>query len=280
MKELLGLRTLEGRWFTDEEAAAGEKLVSVNEPLARALFDDRSPLGEVVQYERLRLRIIGVHDSPRLFRFHMLAPYQVVRPTAMNGGEYVGFVAFRPADAARAQAAVDELRHAAARLCRFDPADAAALRFPSDEAFAVRVQRVSRGLELMTLSITLVVLALGCAGAANIVAPSIGERTTTIGLKRALGATPARLLTEIAAEIRLLGLAGSACGWLVGALALERIGELQLLTAASYTPSSSLTLQLLALSLPALGALAAALPMAHRTAQLAPAAALSPARGP
>lgn len=279
MNDVLGLRTLSGRWFTDEEAAAGEKLVSVNEPLARALFDDRSPLGETLQYGRLRLRIIGVHDSPRLFRFHLLAPYSVVRPTARNGGENVGFVAYRPADATRAQASADELRSAAARLCRFDPSDTAALRFTSDDVFAAGVQRLSRGLELMTLSITLVVLALGSVGAANVVALSVGERAATLGLKKALGATPSRLLAEICAEICALGLTGSLCGWLAGVLLLQWGGALQLLSEAVYTPYAPPALQLLVLSAPALGAVLAALPMARRTAQLAPAAALSPARG-
>src|SRR5215472_12428005 len=71
------------------------------------------------------------------------------------------------------------------------------------------------------LGLGAVALLVGAVGVANIMVISVLERRSEIGLRRALGATKAHILTQFLSEAILLALAGGAAGVAAGALATD-----------------------------------------------------------
>jgi putative ABC transport system permease protein len=69
------------------------------------------------------------------------------------------------------------------------------------------------------LGLGAVSLLVGAVGVANIMIISVLERRSEIGLRRALGATRAHILTQFLSEAILLALLGGAAGVLIGILA-------------------------------------------------------------
>jgi putative ABC transport system permease protein len=73
--------------------------------------------------------------------------------------------------------------------------------------------------DTLFLGLGAVVLLVGAVGVANIMAISVLERRSEIGLRRALGATRGQILTQFLAEAILLSLSGAAAGVILGAAA-------------------------------------------------------------
>ena len=90
---------------------------------------------------------------------------------------------------------------------------------------AVAEERILGRIQLLMLLVTAVVLfsavvALGSTMGANVI-----ERMEEIGLMKAIGATPGDIRRFFLAESALAGIAGSAAGYLAGALAAEAVSR-------------------------------------------------------
>jgi len=69
-------------------------------------------------------------------------------------------------------------------------------------------------------------LLLAVVGTYAVVAHLVGERTTEIGIRMALGAKPVRILASFAGRALRSGIAGLACGFLAAALAQRWIASM------------------------------------------------------
>jgi putative ABC transport system permease protein len=108
-------------------------------------------------------------------------------------------------------------------------------------------------------------LLVGGIGVMNIMLVSVTERTREIGLRKALGATPAAIRNQFLVEASMLGLLGGVLGLLLGMGAAWLIGAL---SGFPVVPSVGSTAVALGVSL--LIGIAAGVYPAARAARLAP----------
>ena len=103
----------------------------------------------------------------------------------------------------------DRLRGIVARQHRFDPDDKQALFILyTEELFAV-MDNMLRGVNFLILLIGIGTILAGAIGVSNIMMVTVNERTTEIGIRRAIGATPRDILSQIIMEsISLTSVAG------------------------------------------------------------------------
>ena len=103
----------------------------------------------------------------------------------------------------------DRLRSIVARQHRFDPDDKQALFILyTEELFAV-MDNMLRGVNFLILLIGIGTILAGAIGVSNIMMVTVNERTTEIGIRRAIGATPRDILSQIIMEsISLTSVAG------------------------------------------------------------------------
>jgi putative ABC transport system permease protein len=124
------------------------------------------------------------------------------------------------------------------------------------------------------VTIALLALVLGCLGAANVVGIAVAERTSELALRRALGATAARIRAEVLTEVLLLALAGGVAGLALGFAATEFFGPLAFTRETRLVPAADPLLLVLALPLLVIVATLAGLPASNRAARVEPAIAL------
>jgi putative ABC transport system permease protein len=113
-----------------------------------------------------------------------------------------------------------QVRRTLARIHEFDPSDKAALPMWDTVQTSAMFDDMFSSLGLFLGTVGLITLTLGGLGVMNTMMTSVVERTAEIGLKKAVGATRARILFEILLEgLVLAAISGSAGLILVGALA-------------------------------------------------------------
>jgi len=180
----------------------------------------------------------------------------------------------RPGQATMFQVRLDKPRDAAAR--EKVQAEIASLRpevFVSTTGQALRSSRLIQLIDLTSLAISIVALAIGCLSVLNTMAMAVEERTREIGILASIGWDKRAILALLLSE----GLVLSGAGGLLG-IALGLIGHEALI--ALLTPGASMSvatmieqgIRALGIAL-VVGAIGALVP-AWRAASLTPAAAL------
>ena len=154
------------------------------------------------------------------------------------------------------------VREIVARSHYVDPTDEQALFLLNTQLIFGIVDNLFRGINFLIWLIGLGTLLAGIIGVSNIMMVSVKERTTEIGIRRAIGATPNQILGQIISESIVLTLVAGMMGIVFSVLILAGVElamtEDGILKAAFQVPFG--TAVLAALLLTALGVLAGLAP--------------------
>ena len=163
------------------------------------------------------------------------------------------------------------VREILARAHYFDPTDEQALFLLNTQLIFGIVDNLFKGINFLVWLIGLGTLLAGVIGVSNIMMVSVKERTTEIGIRRAIGATPRQILGQIISESIVLTLVAGMAGIVFSVLILSAVElgmtEDGVLKAAFQVPFG--TAVLAALLLTVLGVVAGLMP-ASRAMQIKP----------
>jgi putative ABC transport system permease protein len=155
------------------------------------------------------------------------------------------------------------------RLARAVRANVAGFEQASYEEISKSLRQAGRTLTLLLVGAATVSLVVGGIGVMNIMLVSVAARTREIGLRMAMGARTADVMTQFLAEAVTLASLGGVAGLLLGSAALT-VARHGLRWATAISPG----MLLLALSVAALTGVAFGLGPARRAAALEPVVAL------
>ena len=217
----LGVPLLEGRWFTDRDGKDSQRVIILNETMARIFYPGKNPIGQRLKWGGSAespnpwMTVIGVvgdvkqeslqeRTAPMTFTPLMQEPDEAIAPPlsmlrAMN-------VALRTSgDPSAIAPAVRK------RVAELDPALPVADMKTMEDAVrqAAAPQRFSTYLLGAFAAIALLLATLGIAG---VVAYSVGQRTREISLRIALGASRRTILSLTLREGLLYAGLGLAAG--------------------------------------------------------------------
>jgi predicted permease len=261
--QLLGIRMLEGRDFTERDSAKTPIVIVVNENFANRFFHGRSPIGRKVRVERQDATVVGlVKDS----KYH--TPTEGPTPFF-----YIPFEQwFRPGlnFSIFLKTAGDPLRMNP--ILRRE-----ALALNQDAVFSTRTlsdattgslfaQRVAASLLGVVGGISLLLAAIGLY---SVMSYAVSQRTQEMGIRIALGAQPRDVLGLVLREGLRLTIPGVLAGSLIALVAARFIGGMLVNVGAS----DPLTFASAAAFLGLVAALASYLP-ALRAMRVDPAVAL------
>jgi putative ABC transport system permease protein len=135
------------------------------------------------------------------------------------------------------------------------------------------VAKIYESMELFLGCVALITLGLGGVGVMNIMLVSVAERTREIGVKKAVGATPGRILLEFFLEAIALTLVSGTAGLLAALWICAVVSRLPLPTLFAGLPVSGTTALLACSTLVVVGVLSGIYP-ARRASLLTPVEAL------
>jgi predicted permease len=267
--ETLRIPLREGRWFTDADIAGGRRVYVVDETFARRFFTQGSAVGQHVSFGAPpdkpedwpeivgvigNVRHLGVEeDSGNPFLYHPLQQTPI-------GGVNILIRTARPAQEVLAMVR-DKVR-------AIDPAlpvfQSGTMEAAIGESFSSR-----RGIMLLLASFAIVAVVLSAIGIYGVLAYDVSQRTREIGIRGAVGATPAQIVSLILKQGVWRVSVGLALG-LIGAVAFSRFMASMLFEVGPTDPVAYVAVSALFL---VVGLVASYLP-ARRAAGIDPVSAL------
>jgi putative ABC transport system permease protein len=219
--DALRLTMLRGRGFTptEEESAAGPRVIVVDEPLSRQLFQAEDPIGRQVQFASLdtpdtaAYTIVGVVAGVRHDLFDKAPVPHVYLPFGQhyrtNVHLHVRVAGGEQADVAMLGTMRREIRAADDQVPVLQLRTLAQQRDNS-----ILLWAVNTGARLFSV-FGVVALLLAVIGVYGVKSYVVSRRTREIGIRMALGATPSNVLWLVLREGLTLTLAGLAFGLLI-----------------------------------------------------------------
>jgi putative ABC transport system permease protein len=220
----LGVPLRRGRMLAASDREGSPRVVVINETMAKQFFPDRNPIGERMQLGTEpdpgfpTMEIVGVvGDMKQSFESGSKAEYFVPYaqyPDPVLAGMYLN-TALVVRTAGDPGQIVSSLRGA---LREIDPAQPLVNVRTMDTAIAGTVAQPRFQMTLL-LAFACVALALAAIGVYGVMAYTVTQRIPEIGVRMAVGASPAQVIRMVVWEGTKLGLLGLLIGLAASALA-------------------------------------------------------------
>ncbi|HEY2898260.1 MAG TPA: ABC transporter permease [Gemmatimonadaceae bacterium] len=264
----LGVRITRGRGFSKLDDAGAPRVLLITEEAARKFFPNEDPIGHHISFGwrrdsvRLEGDIVGVTSDVKQSSLAVATRPQMWVPFAQWPAGVVTIVMHSNRDlqsvAADARRAIREL----------DPDLAIAHVQTLDEVVAESVAQPRFYMTLLS-AFAVVAIVLASIGIYGVIAYLVGQRSREIGIRIALGASPARVVRMVVNEGVAMVAVGIGIG-VVGAIALTQLMRALLFDTKSTDP---MTYILVTLVLAAVALVASSVP-ALRAANVDPSLAM------
>jgi putative ABC transport system permease protein len=196
-----------GRFVNQQDILLKRKVAVIGKGVIKELYDiAEDVIGTYIKVNGVNFMVIGVYNSKsnnngdaESAQKNIFIPFTTFQQ-AFNYGDVVGWMALT----AKEQASITELKPAILKFMKsrhsINPIDDRAIgNFDLYEEFS-KVQGLFSILNFIAFFVGTLVLLSGVIGISNIMLIVVKERTKEIGVRRALGATPGAIRTQILSE--------------------------------------------------------------------------------
>jgi putative ABC transport system permease protein len=227
-----GYALASGRLLSEGEVGRGADVVVLGSDLVESLFPDSDPIGREVRIQQQTYRVVGTLErrgSSMGGSLDSLAVIPVSLWMQQYGQRQSLHVTIMAKDAARVAYAQDEVVALLRRARGVAPQDDNDFEMFSNASMQEDFQSLAGKIAIVTISVVAISLFIAGIGVMNIMLVAVTERTSEIGVRRALGARRRRILAQFVLEAVLLCLTGGALGvllgWFIAAL-IKTLGSL------------------------------------------------------
>lgn len=195
-----------GRYINESDVLQERKVCVIGERIYNSLFPDGGdPCGAHIKVGSVYYQVVGVDVSSGNISLNGSADRSVIIPITvarkiLRRGDDVDIICVTAKSGISLSEHEEKMRGIIAREHKFNPEDKQALTILyTEELFSV-VDNLFKGVNFLILLIGLGTILAGVIGVSNIMMVTVKERTTEIGIRRAIGATPRDILVQIIME--------------------------------------------------------------------------------
>ncbi|TDT46897.1 putative ABC transport system permease protein [Maribacter spongiicola] len=218
-----------GRFINQEDIEQSRKVIVIGERVEQELYTkDEDPVGTWIRVGSVYFQVIGVHKLAQGVSFDsdtaMFIPFTTYQKL-YNSGDNIGYMCIAAYDNVDVVQVEKDIKTLLKNIHRVDPEDERAFgSFNLGEVFS-KTMGFADGLTFMSLVVGIATILAGVIGIGNILLISVKERTKELGVRRALGATPAEVRNQIVMESVFLTLIAGILGIILGAGVLALINS-------------------------------------------------------
>ena len=218
-----------GRYLNEMDVREHRKVCVIGKKIYKDLFKEGGdPCGKKIRVDSTYFEVIGVNYSTSNVSFNGRAEEQITMPITLmqalfNHGNEVDLIAAVGREGVVMSKITDRIRETVARAHYVDPTDEQGAMIFNTELLFQLMDNMFKGVNFLIWLVGLGTLLAGAIGVSNIMMVTVRERTTEIGIRRAIGATPKMILSQIISESILLTLVAGMSGILFGVMILQML---------------------------------------------------------
>ena len=219
----------QGRYINQRDLDEKRKVAVIGKRVRQLLFDkDEQVLGSNVQVQGVNFTVVGVFRSQQTgedaeeSENNIFTPYTTFNK-AFNMGDRVGWLSVLIREDASGEDALDEVLSLLKARLSIHPDDRRAFGNWSMAERHEEMTTVFSAFRWVSFVFGGLALFAGVIGIMNIMLITIKERTRELGVRRALGATPANIVVQIMVETLTLTVLAGLTGGVLGVFALESL---------------------------------------------------------
>ena len=204
-----------GRWLNEVDCTQERKVCVIGKRVWSNLFPDGDdPTGRFIKVKNSYFQVIGVDGRDGGININgspaqsVVIPYQLMDKMNNRGGRF-DIMCMTAKEGADSEEFQEKVRALLSRRHSIAPDDKNAMMMLDTEKIFKIVDNLFKGVNILVILVGLGTLLAGAIGVSNIMMVTVKERTTEIGIRRAIGATPKMILSQIITEsVGLTVLAG------------------------------------------------------------------------
>ena len=218
-----------GRFLNEMDIREARKVCVIGKEVYKKLFPGGGdPCGQRIRLDSTYYQVVGVDYKVSGININgrndqiVSIPYTVFRK-AYNSGDQIHSLAVTGKPGVVMSSITDRMRTVIARAHTVDPTDEKAIMVFNTEILFAMLDNLFNGVNFLIWLVGIGTLLAGAIGVSNIMMVTVKERTTEIGIRRAIGATPKMILSQIISESMLLTAVAGMSGILFGVCILQMI---------------------------------------------------------
>ena len=228
--EVISPKMYYGRFINEMDMRENRKVCVLGKKIYKDLFKEGGdPCGKKIRVDSTYYEVIGVdYNTNGGINFNGRAEEKITMPLTLmqvtyNRGDQVDLIAATGREGVVMSRITDRIRETIARAHYLDPTDEQGAMVFNTEILFQLLDNLFKGVNFLIWLVGLGTLLAGAIGVSNIMMVTVRERTTEIGIRRAIGATPKMILSQIISESIVLTLVAGMSGILFGVAILQML---------------------------------------------------------
>lgn len=222
----------QGRLLNDLDIKQKRKVAVIGKKVVNDLYDQgEEVIGSNIRINGVYFTVVGMIKTKKAGReaeddaqsiFVPLTAFQ----QAFNYGDWVAYYGFMPVDGVSVAELEEKILKVLKERHRINPADQFAFGTNNNEEDFAEFANVFSGINFLIWFVGTLTLVAGIIGISNIMLIIVKERTKEIGIRRAIGASPISIVSQIILEALVLTSVAGYIGIVLGVWVVEYAGPM------------------------------------------------------
>ncbi|MBM6993015.1 MAG: ABC transporter permease [Prevotella sp.] len=218
-----------GRFINEMDIAQGRKVCVLGKKVYKTLFPGGGdPCGQRVRIDSTYYQVVGVNYSSGNMNINGRTEESVSVPItlvqhAYNRGDSIDLICMTIKPGTRVSKLSPKIRNVIGQSHDVSPEDEKAITIINTEVMFSMMDSLFSGVNFLIWLVGIGTLLAGAIGVSNIMMVTVRERTTEIGIRRAIGATPRMILSQIISESIILTAVAGMSGILFAVIILQML---------------------------------------------------------
>lgn len=225
LRAVESIEMVEGRFVNEVDINETRKSVVLGKDIYDALFKEKNAIGEYIRVNNIPFKVVGICKEGGGTRHRNAYIPVTTGQKVFNGSNRLhNFALTINAETLEESQAIEtRVRETLARKHKFDATDESAMGSYNKLEDVIQTMKIFQAIDIFIWIIGIGTLIAGVVGVSNIMLIVVKERTKEIGIRKAIGASPASVIGLILLESVLITTVAGYIGLVLGTGLMEGI---------------------------------------------------------